>query len=307
MVHHELVTGAEITLRPGTIEFRLQVPRELVDGTRLEVRDVDGAEVRGLVRHRDLVVAHAGLAESVRVLAVNSAGFPSGSEVTISLRVEAPGRPSDEVVAERLQLGGQREALLLDVAEVSGGLVVRLPRADAALGSIADHARGVARSSGLALPTARRVVVDASASMSVLARGGRLASALALVQGVLAASDQEIAWALAGAEVSPLPQGSAVDLPERVAAAVTSTTVVGSATLETTLVGGGISWIVTDLPPAGWSPGAGTVVLTLVDTFDLRAGVHFLPPADPGPHGAEQRRASVLALLSDDSFAGELR
>lgn len=298
MVHHELVTGAEIALRPGTVEVRLQVPRTAVEGTRVEVRDAAGEEVRGLVRHLPLVVAHAALGESVRVHAVNAAGFPSGTEVTVSLRIESPGQ-QDEIVAERLQVGGQRDALLLDVVAGPTGLLARLPRAHAALGAIADHARGVARSSGLSLPTPDRVVVDGSASMTGYTSDGRLAAAVALVQGVLAAADHGTEWVVAGDELIGLPPGAAVDLPERVSAAVSAETVVGSRGLEGAIAAGPATWILTDLPPSGWTPESGTTVLTLVDTLDGRPGILVLPPTAPGAEGAERRRATVLELLSD--------
>ncbi|PWD51216.1 hypothetical protein C8046_11695 [Serinibacter arcticus] len=307
MVYHELVAGTGADLSAGALEIRLQVTQSLASTTRVEVRSTDGGEAAGLIRHLPLVVAFAHLEQGVRVSASSSSGFPAGAEVTISIRVEAPGRRSDEVVAERLQVGGQREAALVDIATTDGGLRISLPRADAALGSVADHARGVARSSGLPFVRPTRVVVDASASMGVYARDGRLATAAAMVQGVLASADVDVTWVLAGREISAVAAEPGVDLPDRLASAVATSALVGSSSLEQALTADPTSWVITDLPPAGWEADTGGRVLTLADALDSRPGVHHLPPTPAGPEGTDRRRDAVLALLADQSARGEVR
>lgn len=307
MVYHELVAGTGVDLPAGALEIRLQVSQALASTTRVEVRGPDGGEAPGLIRHLPLVVAFAHLGEGARVSAVSADGFPAGSEVTVSVRVDAPGRRSDDVAAERLQVGGQREAALIDIAVTAGGLRVSLPRADAALGAVADHARGVARSSGLPLSRPTRVIVDGSASMAVYARDGRLATAVALVQGILAATDFEVTWVLAGSGASPIAPEPGLDLPDRIATAAAASAVIGASGLEQALALDPAAWVITDLPPAGWDADGGGRVLALVDALDERSGVQHLPPTLAGPEGADRRRDVVLALLTDVSARGEVR
>lgn len=233
MPTYVLEGGSAATLPARPLTFRVQGQRQ--NEVLIEARTPDGDQIAAAITPMPgvLVLPQVSGPTQIRVRPAKARTFASGTVVALAGTIESRTDPDPErAVLNGVDLSGLSHRDLVEVVPVDGVLQLTALGvvADTPLPPLAARARDIAREllgmervpQGIVAPL--EIVVDASASMRILAVDGSVGPALEVIIGVsrVTAGEEAVTVELTATHPRSVPASSPAEIPQAVHQALQS-------------------------------------------------------------------------------------